>query len=92
MSANRIGKEIAMEDTGIRGRWRDKATGVFKGKEIKEIRYTTDKEMEAMLWYQAGPVIEFTDGTSLTVSQDDEGNGPGALFSSDAAISVIPVI
>jgi hypothetical protein len=38
------------------------------------------------------PVIEFTDGTIIIASMDDEGNDAGALFTNDSECSVLPRI
>ena len=59
------------------------ATKAFKGKVVKKIRYLADKELEHMMWYETGPVIEFTDGTWVMASQDHEGNGAGAFFTNE---------
>lgn len=55
------------------------------GKTIKSIRPMSEAEIEAEGWGgltrgYAPVVIEFTDGSIIYASQDEEGNGPGALF------------
>lgn len=73
-------------------RWEKAATASLKGKTVARVRYMTREEVSEMDWYGAAPVIEFTDGSWLLASSDDEGNGAGALFSSDKNLEVIPVI
>ena len=50
------------------------------GKKIKNVRNLTKKEIEAEGWYNGTTAIELEDGTLLYASQDDEGNGAGAMF------------
>ena len=47
---------------------------------VIDVRYLTKEEVEALGWSESVPVILFNDGTMLFPSQDDEGNGGGALF------------
>jgi len=47
---------------------------------IKGVRYMTDAEVEAFGWGAKSVVLFLDNGTEIVVSQDDEGNGPGALF------------
>lgn len=72
-------------------RW-NKDCQVLVGKTIKAVSYMTDKEMKQMGWDNKPLVIEFTDGTLIFASQDDEGNGAGALFTNIKKLPTIPVI
>lgn len=60
--------------------WNDYANKNLKGKTIRSVRYMTKEECEDMMWYKRPIVIEFTDGTLVFPSMDDEGNDGGALF------------
>jgi hypothetical protein len=60
--------------------WNEYAKSKLVGKKIKSVRYMTNKEMNALGWYNRALVIELEDGTLLFPSQDDEGNNAGALF------------
>lgn len=74
-------------------RWEKDSTAFLKGKTVKRVRYMTTEEVADMGWNSAAPVIEFTDGSWILASRDDEGNGAGALFTSDAeGVETIPVI
>ena len=50
------------------------------GRTIVAIRELTDDEKDQLDWWGYCPVLILDDGTELTPSQDEEGNGPGALF------------
>jgi len=51
------------------------------GKKIVKVRLMSKAEMEQKGWaFGEGIAIELDDGTVLYPSQDEEGNGPGALF------------
>ena len=82
-----------MSKTSIKSKWENQATSAFEGKVVKRIVWLTDKESEDMMWDGSkAPVIEFTDGSWIMASSDDEGNHPGALFTSSKEIPTIPVI
>jgi hypothetical protein len=53
------------------------------GRRIVAIRQMTRQEMKANYWHRKAVVVQLDDGTMLYPSQDDEGNGPGALFGVD---------
>ena len=73
-------------------RWEKDSTAFLKGKTVKRVRYMTSDEVRGMGWNAAAPVIEFTDGSWIFASRDDEGNEAGALFTSDKDLDTIPVI
>ena len=56
--------------------------GELVGKTVSGVRALTDSEVADLLWYdgEVGVVIEFTDGTYLILSKDEEGNGAGFGF------------
>lgn len=81
-----------MKTGQLKAKWGMKCKRFLEGKTIKEVRYQTTEEMEAMGWYSAALVIWFTDGSFMFPSRDDEGNDAGALFTSDDDLMVIPVI
>jgi len=58
----------------------------FKGKVISEIRHMDEAEQSAYGWDKPGIAIEFTDKTWMVISQDEEGNGPGAVFTADSVL------
>lgn len=52
----------------------------MKGKMVKTVRFLDDAELEREGWERKTLAVEFTDGTLLFASCDDEGNDSGALF------------
>ena len=68
-----VSKELNQE-------WTEKAKSVLLNKKIIEVRYLSEKEMDALGWYQQSVVFVLDDGTICFVSRDDEGNNAGALF------------
>ena len=72
--------------------WTEKASKHLVGKKIKSVRYLTDDEVESQGWDSSSLVIELDSGELLWISQDDEGNGPGAIFTTIKDLQVIPTI
>ena len=60
----------------------DREFGSLAGKTVSAVRAMSDREIAEMLWYdgEVGIVLEFTDGTYLILSKDEEGNGAGFGF------------
>lgn len=59
----------------------------IEGQKIARLRLMTCTEMREQGWedWRSPPVvIELENGLKLFPSRDEEGNGPGALFGSDA--------
>ena len=76
--------------------WNKKANDQLAGQTITAARYLTDEEAGKLGWYQRGLALGLSNGTYLIVQQDDEGNGPGALYlmgkdGSDATLPTLPV-
>ena len=57
----------------------------FVGRKLLGIRGAKQAELDELGWDEYHPTIImfFEGGLSLTVSQDEEGNGPGALFTGE---------
>jgi hypothetical protein len=64
----------------ILNKWTAEAKKVLEGKTIIRVRYLKDDEMEHMGWYKRPICFFLNDGTSCTLSCDDEGNDGGVLF------------
>ena len=73
-----------MAENKIIKRWEDYGKKHLLNKTIKMVRYMSDEEQEAMVWYHKPLVIQLDDGTLLIPSADDEGNEAGALFGQDS--------
>ncbi len=73
-------------------KWAKEVHAALKGRTIKEVRYTTEGEENSMGWHRSGVVLFLDNGDYLLASADDEGNGPGALFTNIKNLEIIPVI
>ena len=65
---------------------------VFVGKTITSIRYMTIEEADEAGWYRRPVIINFSDGTEIVVSADDEGNEGGSLFTNIKGLETIPTL
>ena len=65
-------------------RWTIYAEERLVGRKIIEVRYLTREEVSGLGWFRSALVILLDDGTFVFPSQDDEGNGAGALFGQGA--------
>lgn len=72
--------------------WATMAGDKLLNRRIEHVRYLTDEEAEGLGWYEKSLVIILDDGSYLFASQDDEGNGAGALFTSWEDLQTIPTI
>ncbi len=72
--------------------WTKIAKKQLEGKKIIKVRYISLEEMKEFGWDNRSVVMELDDGNLITPSRDDEGNGAGALFTTDKQDSVLPVI
>jgi len=72
--------------------WSNQAAVKLVGRKIVRVGYLSQKEMDGLGWFGASIVLQLDDGSLLYPSQDDEGNGPGALFTEYEDLPVIPVI
>jgi len=55
-------------------------TDELEGKKIVAVRQMTAKELEHEGWDNPNTCLVLDDGSLLYPSQDEEGNGPGAIF------------
>lgn len=72
--------------------WENKASMVLVGKKIKAVRYLTQQEAKSLGWHTRSVVFELDNGVLVWPSADDEGNGAGALFTTDKRADTLPVI
>lgn len=68
-------------------RWSRRANDMFAGKKIKEFKYADTGSDDGL-----APTIVLEDGSMLHAMADDEGNGPGALHTTDDDFPIIPTI
>lgn len=67
--------------------WTKVARDILAGRKIVGVEYV---EWEGL--GELGLMLTLDDGTEVTVSKDDEGNGPGALHTTAEGGSILPVI
>jgi|APGre2960657404_1045060.scaffolds.fasta_scaffold47761_2 hypothetical protein len=72
--------------------WGEKAKALLLHKRIVNVRYLTQEEADDMGWDERTVAFQTHDGLWFFPSRDDEGNGGGALFTSDEKQSCLPVI
>jgi hypothetical protein len=72
--------------------WIDEAKKQLLNRKIVDVRYLTIEEMENLGWYERCVVMILDDGNMIYPSQDDEGNGAGALFTCDPNQPTLPVL
>ena len=71
---------MVLEKNEIEPYWTEKAKSNLVGRTIVDVRYMTQKEKRDMYWCDRPVVLILDDGSEIYPSQDDEGNGAGALF------------
>jgi hypothetical protein len=72
--------------------WNKAAEQTFLNRKIVGTRYMTRAEADAIGWHSRAVVLMLDDGTLLYPSTDDEGNGPGALFTTHKEHNTFPLL
>jgi hypothetical protein len=72
--------------------WLDEAKKLLLHKRIVNVRYLNEQEAEDMGWDERTVAFQTQDGLWFFPSRDDEGNGGGALFTSDKEQGCLPVM
>ena len=62
------------------------------GKTIESVEFMSKENAEAWLWSKRPLQILLSDGHQLIISQDDEGNNGGSIFTTYEDLPVIPVL
>jgi hypothetical protein len=79
-------------------KWGDDSAKALTGMQIKATTYLSPQECKGLGWDDSTLAIELTDPEGekkdivLFASQDDEGNGAGALFTTIPDLPTIPTI
>ncbi len=73
-------------------RWTKVARNILLNRTITGVRYMNKEEANVFGWYKRPLVFHLDNGIGITVSQDDEGNDGGALFTTDKQENCLPVI
>lgn len=83
---------VRNDETDYAKVWGEKAKALLLHKRIVNVRYLTQEEADDMGWDERTVAFQTQDGLWFFPSRDDEGNGGGALFTSDEKQSCLPVI
>lgn len=84
-------KRMDMTNEELRADWSIEIGKHLIGRKIVKVRYMDEEEMENMGWYGSAVIIQLDDGHILWPSMDDEGNGPGAIFTNIEKMETLPV-
>ena len=87
---NNIVKQM-MEENMNDKKWIDDISKVFLNQKIVKIEIMTNKEAEALGWDQRAVMFKLENGTWFFASQDDEGNGAGAIHTTKEHF-IVPVM
>ena len=72
--------------------WKKAVADKLVGKTIKSVSFMTQVEADEWGWYKRPLQINLSDGHQLLISQDDEGNDGGSVFTTYEDLPVIPVL
>lgn len=89
--ANEVTRRASGRDD-MSSRWTATAAGLLQGRTITKVRYMTEAEQTESMWGGRAVVLELDNGLLIYPACDPEGNGPGALFTTDPVDGVIPPI
>lgn len=70
---------MSARDEALRKMWAD-LLKPLEARTIVAVRYMDDSDKEAAAWDRSAVMLILDDATIIWPSQDDEGNGAGALF------------
>ena len=73
-------------------RWTAQAARLLVGRTIVAVSYLDEDSQRDLLWDRGCIVITLDNGVRIYPAADDEGNGPGALFTNSPDLLGIPVI
>ena len=79
-------------DKDIEKYWLGEAKKLLLHKRIVNVRYLTQEEADDMGWDDRSIAFQTHDGLWFFPSRDDEGNGGGALFTSEGGVGCLPVM
>ena len=81
-----------MDKQKLLKQWTDRAAKLLVGRTIVAVSYLGEKSCREMMWDRSCLVLTLDNGLHVFSSADDEGNGPGALYTDAAGLPCIPVI
>ena len=72
--------------------WKKAVADKLVGKTIKSVSFMTQSEADDWGWSKRPLQINLSDGHQLLISQDDEGNNGGSVFTTYEDLPTIPVL
>jgi len=72
--------------------WKKAVADKLVGKAIRSVSFMTQAEADEWGWHKRPLQINLSDGHQLLISQDDEGNDGGSVFTTYEDLPVIPVL
>ena len=73
-------------------KWKKAVADKLVGKTIKSVEFMSEESAEEWMWSKRPLQILLSDGHQLIISQDDEGNNGGSIFTTYEDLPVIPVL
>ena len=73
-------------------KWEKAVADKLVGKTIKSVEFMSAESAEEWMWSKRPLQILLSDGHQLIISQDDEGNNGGSIFTTYEDLPVIPVL
>jgi hypothetical protein len=71
--------------------WEGKANRILVGRRIVSVEWLSEEETRQLGWSQRPIIIQLDDGTIIYPMADDEGNGAGALGTTNPIAQTLPV-
>jgi|TARA_R110000744_G_scaffold101210_1_gene195105 hypothetical protein len=73
-------------------KWQLRAAMALKGRTITSVSFMTVEEANKWDWSKRPLMINLDDGNQMIISQDDEGNDGGSIFTTFEDLPVIPTL
>jgi hypothetical protein len=72
--------------------WTRRVRKLLLNKKIVAVHFMTVTEQKECGWDEGAVLFQLSTGEWVYPSRDDEGNGPGSLFTTSTELPIIPVL